>query len=115
MAQYLTGPPLNYVIEPYATLIVAMSKPLVGLDLPEIQQALGPGQPAFRGRQIYRALYQQKVEDLEKITTLPADLREPARARVYLGLPRADSWFDSSDGTRRYLLGSKTGVRSRRC
>ena len=81
-----------------------MRQSLVGLDLAEIQHLLGPSQPAFRARQIYQALYQQKVTDLNEITTLPLRLREQLSQTVHFGIPEAESWFDSSDGTRRYLL-----------
>lgn len=81
-----------------------MTQALVGLDLPELQEALGAGQPAFRGRQLYQALYRQKIETFEEITTLPADLRNQLSEQYSVGLPKAESWFDSADGTRRYLL-----------
>ncbi|HYP06355.1 MAG TPA: 23S rRNA (adenine(2503)-C(2))-methyltransferase RlmN [Bryobacteraceae bacterium] len=86
-----------------------MPQALIGLDLPEIQQVLGPGQPAYRARQVYQALYQQKVDDITGITTLPAKLREDLAQRLTFGLPSPSSWFDSSDGTRRYLLELEDG------
>jgi 23S rRNA (adenine2503-C2)-methyltransferase len=86
-----------------------MVKALVGLDLSEIQQALGPGHPAYRARQVYQALYQQKVDSVEGITTLPAALRQELAGKFAFGLPEASSWFDSSDGTRRYLLELEDG------
>jgi 23S rRNA (adenine2503-C2)-methyltransferase len=81
-----------------------MRQSLVGLDSTEIQHLLGPDQPAFRARQIYQALYQQKRSSLDQITTLPQALRRQLAEQVTVGLPEAESWFDSSDGTRRYLL-----------
>ena len=42
------------------------------MELSELQQALPPGQPAYRAQQVYRAIYHQKVSDLVQITTLPA-------------------------------------------
>jgi 23S rRNA (adenine2503-C2)-methyltransferase len=86
-----------------------MTQALVGLDLEEIQELLGAAQPAFRARQMYRAIYQQKVSRIQDITTLPSALREHLEQQVRLGLPEAASWFDSSDGTRRYLLGLDDG------
>ena len=81
-----------------------MAQSLVGLDVDEIREVLGEGQPAFRARQVYQAVYQQKVEQLQEITPLPASLRRQLEDRIRVGLPKAASWFDSSDGTRRYLL-----------
>jgi 23S rRNA (adenine2503-C2)-methyltransferase len=81
-----------------------MPEALVGLDLPEIQQALGKAQPGYRARQIYQALYQQKVDSIAEMTTLPLTLRQELVERFTFGLPQPSSWFDSADGTRRYLL-----------
>jgi 23S rRNA (adenine2503-C2)-methyltransferase len=86
-----------------------MPQALIGLDLSEIQEALGPSQPAYRARQVYQALYQQKVENVAGITTLPAKLRDQLSQQFKFGLPEASSWFDSSDGTRRYLLELEDG------
>lgn len=81
-----------------------MAHALIGLELPEIQQVLGAGEPSFRARQVYRALYNTKVESLDAITNLPRDLRERLSGRYALGMPEVESHFDSRDGTRRYLL-----------
>ena len=81
-----------------------MPQPLVGMEVNEIQEILGPGQPAFRARQIYTALYRQRVADLSQATALPAPLREHLRARHELGLPGTARRYESTDGTRRYLL-----------
>ena len=86
-----------------------MAQALVGLDVSEMQGVLGAGHPAFRARQLYQAIYQQKVEQLDEITTLPVALRAQLRDQVTVGLPKANSWFDSSDGTRRYLLELEDG------
>jgi len=77
---------------------------LVGLELPDLQQLLGPAQPAFRARQLYDALYRQKVSSFVQISTLPAALREQIAASCQLGVPLLDHCFQSVDGTRRYLL-----------
>ena len=66
----------------------SMPQALVGLELPDLQEALGDDQPAFRARQIYDAVYRQKVSDLVQISTLPANLRKELAARLSLGLPR---------------------------
>jgi 23S rRNA (adenine2503-C2)-methyltransferase len=78
---------------------------IVGLELPDLEEALGAGQPAFRARQVYDALYRQRVSDLGQVTNLPASLRKELASRLSLGLPRLVTEFQSNDGTRRYLLG----------
>jgi len=81
-----------------------MSEALLGMELDEIRQALGPGHPQFRAKQIYTALYRQRVPDLVQVTTLPADLRSELKGAQRVGLPEIARVFDSADGTRRYLL-----------
>lgn len=77
---------------------------LVGMELGEIQAALGASQPAFRARQIYDAVYRRKVVDFSAISTLPKPLRDKLAADLPIGLPQVEKRFDSVDGTRRYLL-----------
>ena len=89
--------------------LVSMPQALVGMELSELQQALTPGQPAYRAQQIYRAIYHQKVSDLVQITTLPAGIRNELVASAELGLPQLSSRFESIDGTRRYLLALADG------
>jgi 23S rRNA (adenine2503-C2)-methyltransferase len=70
------------------------------MEVADIAAALGPKHPRFRARQIYEAVYRQRVTDLQKVSTLPKPLRE----EFPVGVPEVERVFDSSDGTRRYLL-----------
>jgi 23S rRNA (adenine2503-C2)-methyltransferase len=76
---------------------------LIGMDSPDLAAALAP-EPKFRARQLYQALYQQRVTSLDAVTALPAPLRRGLEQRIPLGLPRLKQRFESVDGTRRYLL-----------
>jgi 23S rRNA (adenine2503-C2)-methyltransferase len=78
--------------------------PLVGMELPELQMALGPKHPAFRARQLFDALYRRQVADFSEISTLPQALRNQLVRRFTPGLPAIEKRYDSIDGTRRYLL-----------
>ena len=80
------------------------SQVLVGLDLAEVRKLLGPDQPAYRARQLYDAMYRKQVADFSQISNLPQTLRNQLLAGCSLGLPEPERRFDSSDGTRRYLL-----------
>jgi 23S rRNA (adenine2503-C2)-methyltransferase len=80
-----------------------MLQPILGMELSEIQEALGPGLPAYRARQAYQAVYRGRVESAERMLTLPAELRARLAAHPF-GLPAEAGRFDSADGTRRYLL-----------
>jgi 23S rRNA (adenine2503-C2)-methyltransferase len=82
---------------------------LVGLELPDLQQILPKDHPPFRARQIYDAVYRQKVSDLLQISTLPASYRAELSASYKVGLPTRINRYESVDGTRRYLLGLDDG------
>jgi 23S rRNA (adenine2503-C2)-methyltransferase len=82
---------------------VAMQS-IVGMELADLQRALGPALPPFRARQIYDAVYRRKVVDLAAISTLPKPLRERLAADLPVGVPDIEKRFQSTDGTRRYLL-----------
>ncbi len=74
------------------------------MEVAELREALGPGQPEFRAKQIYHALYSEHVGDLVQISTLPAPLRSDLAASHTVGLPKLTRLYQSSDGTKRYLL-----------
>jgi 23S rRNA (adenine2503-C2)-methyltransferase len=82
-----------------------VAQTLIGLELADLQELLGPAQPGFRARQLYDALYRQKVSSFTQISTFPAGLREQFGATYDIGLPHLQTRFQSIDGTRRYLLG----------
>ena len=77
---------------------------LVGMELADLQDLLGQEQPKFRARQLYDALYRKQVANLSEISTLPQILRDQLVTKGSVGLPVSERRFDSSDGTRRYLL-----------
>jgi 23S rRNA (adenine2503-C2)-methyltransferase len=77
---------------------------IVGLELTDLQQILGPSQPRYRARQIYDAIYRRRVSDFSGITGLPVKLRNEISSKLALGLPRAAAQYGSIDGTQRYLL-----------
>jgi 23S rRNA (adenine2503-C2)-methyltransferase len=74
------------------------------MELSELQEVLGSGQPTYRARQLYDALYRKQVANLSEISTLPQVIRFQLLTDRVLGLPALERRFESSDGTRRYLL-----------
>jgi 23S rRNA (adenine2503-C2)-methyltransferase len=82
------------------------SNSLLGLTLQELTNlALGSGQPAYRGQQLFDAVYRQKIERLDQISTLPLEYRALLAEQGWeVGLPRIARKFISSDGTARYLV-----------
>jgi 23S rRNA (adenine2503-C2)-methyltransferase len=68
------------------------------------------GLERYRARQIWHALYQQRVSSLEEMTSLPKSVRELlARSGFQVGMPRVAQAFVSSDGTERYLVACADG------
>jgi 23S rRNA (adenine2503-C2)-methyltransferase len=61
------------------------------------------GEPAFRGAQIYHALYSERQFDVAQITNLPAALRERLSREARITLPEVQQRFASADGSVRYL------------
>ena len=80
------------------------------MELSELQQVLPPGEPAYRAAQVYRAIYNQQVSTLVQISTLPARIRTELAENAELGLPTLASRYQSTDGTRRYLLRLADGL-----
>ncbi len=79
---------------------------LLGLTLQELTQvAEESGQPPYRGRQLFEAIYAQRISASEEISTLPLDFRiRLTQNGLALGLPTIAKKFVSSDGTVRYLM-----------
>jgi len=92
-----------------------MAKPLtltlLGMDREEITAlVIEAGEPSYRAKQIMDALYRQRVETLEEISTLPQEFRERlAGSGVIVGAAQIEKKFVSVDGTVRYLIAFADG------
>ena len=64
----------------------------------------GAGEPAYRGGQLYHALYAERRFDFAAMTNLPAPLRARLAAESEIGMPRIVRRYRSADGSVRYLL-----------
>jgi 23S rRNA (adenine2503-C2)-methyltransferase len=62
------------------------------------------GEPAYRGEQIYRALYAERKFDIAAMSNLPAPLREQLAAKARITLPTVRQRYVSQDGSVRYLF-----------
>lgn len=67
------------------------------------------GEPAYRGGQIYHALYAERKFDVASFTNLPAALREKLRQEAAVSLPVVRQKYESRDGSVRYLFGLRAG------
>lgn len=84
---------------------------LLGLDLQELTALVEASeQPRYRARQLFEAIYKQRLSRLEQISTLPQVYREQlARDAGDIFLPTIEKKFVSQDGTARYLIGFRDG------
>ena len=84
---------------------------LLGMDRAELAEFVdGVGEPAYRAKQLLEAVYRQRVESMDEISTLPQSLRVSLVEKgVAIGLPRIEQRFVSVDGTVRYLIGFADG------
>jgi 23S rRNA (adenine2503-C2)-methyltransferase len=63
------------------------------------------GEPAYRGGQIYHALYAERKFSVREMSNLPAALRERLAAETNITLPTVRQTYASQDGSVRYLFG----------
>jgi 23S rRNA (adenine2503-C2)-methyltransferase len=78
---------------------------LVGLTLQELTNLVADqGEPAYRGKQLFEALYRQRIENVDSISTLPQSFRQTLARDFPVGLPQIERKFVSQDGTIRYLM-----------
>ena len=83
---------------------------LLGFDLTELERlAQELGQPRYRGRQIYGALYQHRTRDLQEITELGLSFRAALESRFEICYPSVQETLKANDGTIRYVLRQGTG------
>jgi 23S rRNA (adenine2503-C2)-methyltransferase len=71
-------------------------------ELTELCAALG--EPAYRGAQLYHALYVDRIFNFASMTTLPAALRERLANEGSITLPTVRQRYVSQDGSVRYLF-----------
>jgi 23S rRNA (adenine2503-C2)-methyltransferase len=63
------------------------------------------GEPAWRGQQLAEAIYHQRIDELDAISTLPKTLRQRLGGEGWrVGRPKIAQVFNSTDGTERYLV-----------
>src|SRR5712692_7057458 len=87
-----------------------MPQELLGKSAEELREwTAALGEPAYRGAQIYHALYAERRFDFAAMSNLPAALRARLQQEACIGLPRIVRRYHSSDGSVRYLLALESG------
>jgi 23S rRNA (adenine2503-C2)-methyltransferase len=90
---------------------------LLGRSADELRAWMaGIGEPAYRGAQLYHALYAERRSDFSVMSNLPAALRARLASEASIGIPEIARRYQSTDGSVRYLLslGEKTGAETGR-
>src|SRR5262249_41508310 len=79
---------------------------LLGADSKELRSIIESfGEPGYRAKQLFEAVYRQRVVSVDEISTLSKELRQKMIGSGYeIGLPTVEKRFISSDGTVRYLF-----------
>jgi len=87
-------------------MLQASPSSLLGLTLQELTALTGEaGEPAYRARQLFDAIYRLRITTAEEISTLPLEFRRKLSDRgISVGAPRIENRFLSRDGTVRYLV-----------
>src|ERR1700730_2408586 len=78
---------------------------LLGRSKEELREfCAGLGEPAYRGGQIYHALYAERKFDFARMTNLPSTQSERLGGEARITLPMVRQRYASADGSVRYLF-----------
>lgn len=95
----------KHILEP-DTRTASFQRDLLGRSCDELRALMEEiGEPAYRGSQLYHALYAERLLDFALMSNLPAALRQRLANDFSIGLPKILQRFRSNDGSVRYLLG----------
>src|ERR1700682_388243 len=88
-----------------------MATELLGKSKEELREfCVTLGQPAYRGDQIYHALYADRKTAVDQITNLPASFRARLAEQARITLPLIQQRFASQDGSVRSLFTLASGA-----
>ncbi len=83
---------------------------LFGLSASELERiAVECGEPAYRGRQIFRGLYGRQAVCFEQMTDLGVSLRQDLASRFQIAWPGIREQHASQDGSVRYVMEFQDG------
>ena len=87
------------------------AKEMLGLDVQELTGLLhGWGEPRYRAKQLFEAIYGQRVAATDDITVFPKALRDQLKSdNMIVTAAKVEQRFVSRDGTIRYLIGFADG------
>lgn len=78
---------------------------LLGMNCQQLEEyMLQMGQPRFRGRQIFKWIYQKDISSFYEMSDIPRDLRQQLDQSAEISIPRVLKQRVSRDGTRKFLM-----------
>ena len=78
---------------------------LLGMNYEQLEEyLLQMGQPRFRGRQIYKWIYQKDTNSFDEMSDIPLSLRQQLERCAVVSMPRILKQSLSQDGTRKLLM-----------
>ncbi|HEY1866016.1 MAG TPA: hypothetical protein VGG55_03005, partial [Candidatus Acidoferrales bacterium] len=96
---------------PFSSVGPLQGQDLLGRPVAELRDwMVAAGEPAYRGAQLYHAIYAERRFDFGSMTNLPAALRARLGAEARLGMPQISRRYCSTDGAVRYLLSAPGGA-----
>jgi len=93
-------------VDAEAAVAMPAARSLFGMDLVELVSLMeGMGEKSYRAKQVFEALYKQRVVSVEDMTTLASSLRARLVDEGWrVGMPEMVQTAVSVDGTERYLM-----------
>ncbi len=81
------------------------------LSVPGLKEFLqGLGKEQFRAQQLYKWVYEKRVQDPEQMLNLSKDFRAELKGKVSFDLPAMTQHLKSLDGTQKFLFQLKDGL-----
>src|SRR5690606_17434761 len=78
---------------------------LLGMNYEQLEAyLLQMGQPRFRGRQIYKWIYQKDINSFDEMSDIPLSLRQQLDQCAVVSMPRILKQSLSQDRTRKFLM-----------
>jgi 23S rRNA (adenine2503-C2)-methyltransferase len=87
------------------------SKNFYDYTLPELEEILaGRGKEKFRAKQVFKWVYEQRVEDFEQMSNVSKTFRAELPEVFHFQLPKTKAELKSKDGTRKWLFDIGDGM-----
>jgi len=88
-----------------AAVVERTTKNFYEYTLPELEQILtGLGKEKFRAKQVFKWVYEQRVENYDDMSNVSKAFRAELPAIFHFELPRTVAELKSKDGTRKWLF-----------